>query len=582
MLDGEPRTSGGLIRCALHGLHFDPSRASGCVVCRRSSLPPAAAKDGLGAKLSVGVAAGAAVLCVAGGSLALWSHHHAAASRKAAQVSAVTGGAPGGAPGQMARTPGAFGPPPGYRSPGFDPRRRYQPGALSRQDASEALARIATARASCAADSEAGCIRYASECGPFEFQPGMAGVQVLPPFELQDELRDACRGASLAVRKLCEGGSLTACDAALSSGMFVNEGRPTLQHACDLGSVRGCRGLLNLLPAESVEREAALMRTEELEKCGTAPPGALCAVLSRQQLTSAATDRLKQQALQRCRTGTVEDCNHYAAIYARKETLDATLSAQLTQEACKRGDPGSCSRLSVILAEGRGLPRDQQRALELRDQGTAEAVAAIKDCKGDAYGCAMLQLAYTKAGGDPAEQFRRAELAPDEVAKECAVGKLSACQALRNAYSGGASRLPPDPNKVAQYGAKTNQLLEQKCGTGDRDACMTLARDLLYLPPQDIARGRQLADQACARGGYLDCWMLGEFLERGPAGHDPATASAYYARAVTAAKPLCNSGDAGACQTVAQAYYQGRGVPRDERKYGEYTLKILELSKQSK
>src|SRR5450631_355117 len=30
-----------LTKCALHGLHFDPTAQVGCIVCRRSSAPPA-------------------------------------------------------------------------------------------------------------------------------------------------------------------------------------------------------------------------------------------------------------------------------------------------------------------------------------------------------------------------------------------------------------------------------------------------------------------------------------------------------------------------------------------------------------
>ena len=190
----------------------------------------------------------------------------------------------------------------------------------------------------------------------------------------------------------------------------------------------------------------------------------------------------------------------------------------------------------------------------------------------------MLQYAYLKAGGDGMEQLRRAEMAPDEVARECEAGKLGACQGLRGAHGGGASRLPEDRVKAAYFGAKANWLIEQQCQTGAPDACMSLAQNLLSSPPQDVARGRRLADEACARGGYLDCWMLGEHYHYGEI-RDPATAETYFAKAVAAAKPVCEAGNAGACEMLGRAYVRGRGAPRDERKFVEYTGKAMALTR---
>jgi len=557
MVDAAERTDR-LARCELHQLHFDPSKASGCVLCRRSSLP--ALGEGRNVKRFFGLAAGATILFIAAGGLALWRHHSVASAnvvRAAMPVATLS-------------TAGRTLVEPGVRD---DPRWGNRTGALSPDAVREALARIATARASCAVAVEDGCIGLEHECRSFEGRAGSAQGS----FMLPTALRDACRGASSILRQHCLDGSLPACDAILGSGLFLGESRPLLERACDVGSARGCKQLVGILPLGSPELEAAKMRAQELENC-SAQPNTPCAALSRAQLRSAAADSLKQQAVQNCRSGTVEDCSRLAALYTGPESRDLALSAELTEVACNRGDAGACTRLSDILAEGRGLPRDERRALELRDRGTAELAHAVKDCKGDDYACAMLQMAYVKGGGDWTEQFQRAELAPGEVAKECQAGKLGACEGLRAAYSGGASRLPPDLAKVAEYGARANQLLEQACNAGDRDACKTLAQYLLYSQPQDIARGRALADQACSRGGYLDCWILGEFLEHGPAGHDPATASAYYAKAVAAAKPLCDGGEVGACELVARAYSQGKGVSRDEKKHNDYLMKVVELS----
>jgi hypothetical protein len=90
-----------LVKCEQHGLHYDPEKMSGCVICRReaggsapratpigygngASATSAGAPSGLGLHLGI-----AAALCLAGG-FALFSAHSA--------ISAVLGGsAVGGA-----------------------------------------------------------------------------------------------------------------------------------------------------------------------------------------------------------------------------------------------------------------------------------------------------------------------------------------------------------------------------------------------------------------------------------------------------------------------------------------------------
>lgn len=438
-----------------------------------------------------------------------------------------------------------------------------------------ALPGIVKARVACADGDEEGCVRHAYACSPFAGSPHAAApLPTMSSFELASQLREACRGALSRLQKGCKEGSLKACDAVLSSHASMNEA--DLTRACDLGSARACRRSIEHLPRESVEREATTLRAEALEICA-ATPSVLCQVPSQAQLSANALARLKRRAMDTCRAETAEECSRYADIYARPPMVDLALSAQLVQEGCYKGDANACSRLSQLLAEGRGLPRDQRRALQLRDRDVTAALAQLERCEGDH--CALLRYAYLKAGGDMAEQHRRAELAPDEVARECEAGKLGACQGLRSAYRGGASRLAEDLTQAAYYGAKANALTERQCQTGDRDACKLLAQYLLYAPPIDVARGQRLADDACARDGYLDCWLLGEFFDYGGSTRDVAMAQTYYAKAVASALQACHGGNAGACELVGSAYLRGSGVRQDERKFAEYTMKALELSR---
>ncbi len=279
-------------------------------------------------------------------------------------------------------------------------------------------------------------------------------------------------------------------------------------------------------------------------------------------------------AAEACKAGSARACQQLAGRTARDSLKlganDPALSAQLAEDACLKGSTPACEQLSEILAEGRGVPQDARRALALHDDAMAKIHQAVEKC--DTADCSALQplLGILVEKVDP---NRRADLAPAEVAKECEAGGLSACQGLRGAYSGGSAHLVADSSKASVYGLKANQLLGQQCARNDQSACDELVRSLLYVAPMDVARGRQLADAACSRGSYQNCWLLADFLAHDAATREPAAANTYYARAVGLASPKCDGGDDAACSLMAQAYALGRGVARDTKKSAEYLIK---------
>lgn len=118
-----------LVKCDRHGLHYDPEKMSGCVICRReaggsapqggaayggASAATASAPSGLALHLGI-----AAVLCLAGG-FALFSVHSA--------IAAVLNGTAGG---------GA----------GFDEPREFDPNALPEGQMGEALRELGAGEA---------------------------------------------------------------------------------------------------------------------------------------------------------------------------------------------------------------------------------------------------------------------------------------------------------------------------------------------------------------------------------------------------------------------------------------------------
>lgn len=64
----EPKRPSGLVKCEKHGLHYDPARMSGCVICRRETGGTAAMPAGQSGSLgkALGVTAVLLVLATAG------------------------------------------------------------------------------------------------------------------------------------------------------------------------------------------------------------------------------------------------------------------------------------------------------------------------------------------------------------------------------------------------------------------------------------------------------------------------------------------------------------------------------------
>jgi TPR repeat protein len=541
--DGRPE----LVRCEAHGLHFDASRASGCVLCRRASSAPATGA----ARPHWSWAAVVAGVLVSAASLAAWRHHSRAS---VASLSGVSSSASAGVLG---------------RSPQLAARRldpRFLDGAERARAEADFNARVehlAAQQQSCAQGDTGACLQAAQACNLIGFGPGSRlGVPRLSPQVLQSG--QACRSVREAARKLCNDGSLAACDAMrpLGGGTVEQE-----EHTCDLGSAAACQNLAQLLSAQPLAAEAAKLRGAELQRCEQ-PKLAPCLAHSRAELAVEASASLKATARETCRSGTPEACNAAAASYASIGPMqDLAFSAELTQTSCNKGNDHACWLLSEILATGRGLPRDERKALELHDRGVAQGREVLEHC--ETLECGLLRMAEVKMGGDAVEQMRRAEIADAPLIGECDGGKESACEALRAVYSGGKRA---SSALAAAYGQKANAIKEHACQGGDVASCVTLGNCLIDLPPQDPTRGRALLDRTCTGGSYFACWELGERLSR-RSERDPVAAAGYYRRAVALAEPKCDAGDSNACYEAMTAYSVGKGVAQDDKKALEYAHK---------
>lgn len=227
-------------------------------------------------------------------------------------------------------------------------------------------------------------------------------------------------------------------------------------------------------------------------------------------------------------------CNRLTAAYT-------TPLAVATEARCQRAlggghdDPRACTETATMLQFGVGLPKDPERADELRRAACAA---------GDADPCAWFGL---EAWNDL--RFLDATAWYD---RACAAGHGASCGVVgRMAMSG-------------EHGTVENLAvgiprLRQGCELGGRNACYEFGYNYSQgrgLPTDPhIAYRRYL--QACGMGHLRACTSLAVLILEGRGTvQNPAQAVAVLGYA-------CTRGDGAACRSLGQLYATGTGVPAD-------------------
>ena len=377
-------------------------------------------------------------------------------------------------------------------------------------------------------------------------------AQSLDPGHLQQRrearaaLLNKCRDehASAILPAACEGGSVAACDRLLAAPNH----QAVLPRACDVGSRNACIELSSLLGFTTLAGEAARLRALELGKCS--PPGSTCSAHSRDELAETARNTLRAGINQVCVQRGARACQELVQEFDRDHG-DPALLAELRGYNCDLGDTQSCSVLAMMYADGRGVPRDEQKALALNERVRADRTRALKGIDAcDAGDCALLKTlmqarAPLQASQDAMEQ---AQLAPDLETRKCDGGDLSACAALINVFNVGRH---PDPLRTAEFRRKAAALLDTQCNSGKADACDAMANILIDLEGNDRARGLGLLDRSCNAG------RLGACLELAMKVDDREQKEAALRRALPLQVAQCDAGNALGCLWAANAYRTG-------------------------
>lgn len=469
------------------------------------------------------------------------------------------------------------------------PVRVSLPG-LNRGDTFEALtARIEAERQSCAQGSTEACLKQLNDCdaaaqmdggltpgeqeqrirlsmaisGPngAEIRAALArGGAGLPPDlaaaakaagigkegerrAAQAALRGKCQEARGSLPAACEGGSVAACDRLLQD----EKPQALLPKACDVGSRSACVELSRTLGLTTLAGEAARLRALELDKCTR--PGATCVAHSRTELgeTAHATLRagINQVCVEKGAAACLELERQFELEQRERGQSDAALIAELRGHNCELGNIPSCSALAVMYADGRGVPRDERKALALNERVRAAHSESLKQLEAcDAGDCKMLKaLVQAKAPQQASwDAMEEAQLAPDLVARKCDAGALSACFALINAFIAGRH---PDPRRATEFRRKAAALLDAQCNAGKADSCDAMADLLIELGGVDRTRGFRIMDSSCNGGRLAACLQLATKSE------DREQKEGALRRALPLQEAACNAGNASACLWVA-------------------------------
>ena len=294
----------------------------------------------------------------------------------------------------------------------------------------------------------------------------------------------------------------------------------------------------------------------------------------------------------------------------RGKAPDAKRGLALLEDNCKAGHGSSCTLLGFLYSRGRGVVKDDKRAMEYFVKGcglddlegcvyvgelayrTGEypnsRIAYQRACElGSGVACARagalfeggvggeklptaaaplfekaLELLKPKCPGDGAACYvvgwlyengkgtpKNAGAAIDAYRAGCTTGSGDACMNLATALDKGLG------GKVDTDGA--NGAYDKACRDYDNAGACQLIATRLGKAKQDLPRALELARRGCTLDPK-ECGTLAEFfrLGFGMAAPDQASATRYY-------KQACDSGELGWCQSYGERAWAGTGMPKD-------------------
>ncbi|MCC6521752.1 MAG: sel1 repeat family protein [Polyangiaceae bacterium] len=289
------------------------------------------------------------------------------------------------------------------------------------------------------------------------------------------------------------------------------------------------------------------------------------------------------------------------------------VAASLSERGCDAGDMLGCAVLGYLYVTGRGVPLDEKRGLRLFEASCTSGIGI---------GCANLAVCHLEGIGTRADaaaafawneracalgvQKGCAELAwhylhgvgvkTDEAAghalmlRACDGGYGPSCTELGRAHEAG--RAPEASPERAQA------LYTQACTAGEVEGCYRRAQALdAPGPTRDVGAAAHLYGVACDGGQPQACNRLGELHEAGDGvARAPLVAVERYEQALRGGEEraidkllrlqrdglvaprrfeadlglACEHDHAPSCRTLANLYWEGRLVARDEARAGRF------------
>ncbi len=271
-----------------------------------------------------------------------------------------------------------------------------------------------------------------------------------------------------------------------------------------------------------------------------------------------------------CTLKSAAGCAHLAFLYATGTRVrkDDEKAADLYRQSCDLGDPKGCYNVGLMAQDGRGGPKDPYLAAAKYEQACV---------LGSTTACTNLGFFYERGIGVTEDKARAFALYQEGCAgSSCQASNLGGCVNEGRAYRDGIGT-GKDEAKAAEIfreacDRKPNEDDIHSAENGAR-ACsllgaLSLAGDGIS---KDLAQGRELTEQGCARGDSWGCFNAASIYTAGSGvAADPAKAAGFLEKA-------CSGGDGEGCFDLGVAYEKGNGVEKDRKRAAELKKKACEL-----
>ncbi len=203
----------------------------------------------------------------------------------------------------------------------------------------------------------------------------------------------------------------------------------------------------------------------------------------------------------------------------------ASVPAEVLEAACERGDAAACNRVGAQYATGRGVTRDERKALGLYGRACDMKLALA---------CVNLGGMLFDGDGVPKDEAQSVRF----FSQGCEGGAPAGCLNLSAAYSEGRG-VPKDPAQAFAYA-------ERACSGGARLGCVQIAKAKLIGDgvTKDLKGGLTELDALCKQGEPAACGKIISLYATGLGTDIPADT----VRTQAAVTKACNAGSDIACK----------------------------------